>query len=113
MLQVNGVTKVDAVIMVLSSFRFADYEAGIRQLQHVNVPLLSAFNHLDYTPEEWEKSVDGFSLTMGAMLTPMFRDGIFEPMVISGGYKNSDGKRTYVPIMYQLNWRVYRIATNG
>lgn len=108
MLQINGVTKVDALIMVLSSFRFADYADGIRQLQKVNVPLLSAFNHLDYTPEEWEKSVDGFSLTMGTMLTPMFRDGIFEPMVISGGYKNSDGKRTYVPIMYQLNWRVDR-----
>lgn len=108
MLQLNGVTKVDAVIMVLSSFRFADYEVGIRQLQKVNVPLLSAFNHFDYTPEEWEKSLDGFSLTMGAMLTPMFKDGIFEPMVISGSYKNSDGKRTYVPIMYQLNWRVDR-----
>jgi cobaltochelatase CobN len=108
LLQLNGVTKVDAVIMVLSSFRFVDYETGIRQLQKINVPLLGAFNHLDNTPDEWEKSVEGFSFTMGTLLTPMFKDGIFEPMVISGGYKNSDGKRTYVPIMYQLNWRVER-----
>lgn len=108
LLMANGITQVDAVIMVLGSFRFVDYEKGIAQLQKINVPLLSAMNHYDYSPEQWEKSIDGLTLSMGSTLTPMFKDAVFEPMVISGGVKNADGKRIYVPIMYQLNWRVDR-----
>ena len=108
MFMVNNKTVVDAIIMLVSHFRFIDYEAGIKSLKKLNVPLLSAMNHYDYNQEKWEKSLDGLTLTMGAQLTPMFKDGIFEPMVVSGGERNSDNKRMYTPIMYQLNWRVDR-----
>jgi cobaltochelatase CobN len=108
LLMQNDKTVVDAIVMVLSHFRFIDYTAGIKSLKRMNVPLLSAMNHYDYNQEKWEKSIDGLTLSMGAQLTPMFKDGIFEPMVIAGGEKNSDNKRIYTPIMYQLNWRVDR-----
>lgn len=108
MLIQDGRTQVDVIIQTVNSFRFPDYEKGLEQIRKLDVPVLSALIHTDYTPEEWEKSVDGLNLRMASELTNMFRDGIFEPMVIAGGVKNGAGQKINVPIMYQLNWRVDR-----
>lgn len=108
MLMLNGKTQVDVIIQTVNSFRFASYEDGIEQIKKVDVPILSALIHNDYTPDQWEKSVDGLSFNMASQLTVMFKDGIFEPMVIAGTTKDANGGTAIKPIMYQINWRVDR-----
>lgn len=108
LLQLKGRTQVDVIILATNSFRFPNRADGLAQLRRLDVPVLSAVTHSEYSPAQWEKSLDGLTSKGDNNLTNMFREGIFEPMVVSGVVRTATGRKVQQVIPYQLNWRVDR-----
>lgn len=105
----DGQPLVDAVIFTGLRLNYFDYEKGLAQARALGVPLLWAPNHFRFTPEEFAKDSGGMAPAMTSSAIFAERDGLIEPIVISGrrtaGGPNDEASE---PIPEQIRWRVAR-----
>lgn len=105
----HGRPLVDAVIFTGLRLNYSDYEGGLAQPRALGVPLLWAPNHFRLTPEAFAQDPGGMAPSMTSAAIFAERDGIIEPVVISGrrtaGGPNDEAKQ---PIPEQIRWRIGR-----
>lgn len=105
----NGEPLVDAVIFTGLRLNYFDYDGGLAQARALGVPLLWSPNHFRFSPEEFAKDAGGMAPAMTSASIFAERDGLIEPMIISGR-RTADGPNDEAkePIPEQIQWRVER-----
>lgn len=105
----EGRPLVDAVIFTGLRLNYFNYEAGLAQAKALGVPLLWAPNHFRLTPAALAQDAGGMAPALTSAAIFAERDGIIEPIVISGrrsaaGPSDEDKE----PMPEQIRWRVAR-----
>lgn len=105
----EGRPLVDAVIFTGLRLNYFNYDAGLAQAKALGVPLLWAPNHFRLTPAAFAQDPGGMAPAMTSSAIFAERDGIIEPIVISGRRSaagpNDEDKE---PMPEQIRWRVAR-----
>jgi len=104
----NGKSLVDAVISINNQINWKNHRKGIEDMARINVPFLFAPVHYHLSPDEWKKDAAGLGPDMVTPLTYSEMNGMYEPIVIAGKVRDSEGRLYKEPIDFQIDWRVDR-----
>ena len=103
----GGVAAVDALMFVGTHYTVRDREATIAASKSLGVPILGAFTHLSFTPEEYAASASGLHPSLTPDVVEAEQLGRIEPMVIAAKSSKAD-RALLAPLPKQIEWRVDR-----